>query len=63
MANKSYYEIRESCKLHDYHMVYAGKNPVWVETYKKDGITYRAVFSPDSTSHLPSTIIKTNDLS
>ena len=63
MANKSYYEIRECAKLTEYHMMFAGKNPIWIETYKNDGVTYRAVFSPESTSHLPSTIIQTNDLS
>lgn len=61
MANKSYYEIRESCKLVDYELKYAAKNPIWIETYSGCGVTYRAIFSPESQSHLPSTITQTND--
>lgn len=61
MANKSYYEIRASSKLIDYDMKFAGKHPIWVETYKDNDTTYRAIFSPESTSHLPSTITQTHD--
>ena len=63
MANKSYYEIRKSCKLVDYAMKLAGKHPIWIETYQDKSTTYRAIFNPDSQSHLPSTITQTNDLS
>ena len=63
MANKSYYEIRATSKLIDYDMKFAGKSPIWIETYQDESMTYRAIFSPDSTSHLPSTITQTNDLS
>jgi hypothetical protein len=61
MANKSYYEIRATSKLIDYDMKFAGKHPIWIETYKDESKTYRAIFSPDSLSHLPSTITQTND--
>ena len=64
MANKGYYEIRATSKLIDYDMKFAGKHPIWVETYQDESKTYRAIFSPDSTSHLPSTITThQNDLS
>ena len=61
MANKSYLEIRATSKLVDYDMKFAGKHPIWVETYKDEDITYRAIFSPESASPLPTTITKTHD--
>ena len=62
--NKSYYEIRETCKLVEYDMKLVGKFPIWVETYQDENNTYRALFSPGSTSLLPTTITThQNDLS
>lgn len=62
--NKSYYEIRETCKLVDYAMKFAGKFPIWVETYQDEFNTYNALFSPGSTSLIPTTITThTNDFS
>jgi hypothetical protein len=62
MPNKSYYKIRETSKLIDYDMKFAGKHPIWVETYQDENKLYRAIFSPLSTSLIPSTIT-THDLS
>lgn len=62
MANKSYYGIRETSKLVEYEMKFAGKHPIWVETYQDESKIYRAIFSPESRSLLPTTIT-THDLS
>lgn len=56
--NKSYYEIRETSKLIDYVYKLAAKYALWIEIYQDDTHEYRALFSPDSTSHLPLTITK-----
>ena len=56
MANKSYHEIRATSLLVDYNMYFAGKYPIWIEKYVDENYEYQAIFSPDSTSLLPSTI-------
>jgi hypothetical protein len=56
MPNKSYYKIRETSKLIEYDMKFAGKHPIWVETYQDENKVYRAIFSPQATSLIPSTI-------
>lgn len=54
--NKSYYEIRATSKLVDYVYKFAAKYALWIEIYQDDLYEYRALFSPNSASLLPTTI-------
>lgn len=54
--NKSYNEIRKTCKLIDYVYKVACKSGLWVEIYQDDVHEYRALFSTDGTNTFPLTI-------
>lgn len=54
--NKSYNEIRSTCKLVDYVYKLACNSALWIEIYEDNTHEYRALFSPESSSPFPSTI-------
>lgn len=54
--NKSYLEIRATCKLVTYERKWAAGCPVYIETYRDATHEYNAIFSLDSTSPFPITI-------
>jgi hypothetical protein len=56
VANLSYNQIVQTGKCTDYNKYYAGKTPVWIETWQVDGVDYRAIFSDTLNSTLPITI-------
>lgn len=56
--DKSYYEIRASCKLMAYLHRKAGDKSLYIEVYEDDHHEYRALFAPVSESDLPLKIIK-----
>ena len=58
LGNKSYNEIRETCKLIDYVYKLACKSSLWIEIYQDSIHEYRALFSPTGTSYHPLTITK-----
>ena len=58
--NKSYNEIRHSCRLVDFQYKLAGNSGLWVEVYQDKTHQYNALFSKDTTlvTALPLTITK-----
>ena len=54
--NKSYLEIRATCRLVSYDRKLAAGCPVYIETYRDNTHEYCAIFSLDSDSSLPVTI-------
>lgn len=54
--NKSYLEIRATCKLVGYERKLAAGCPVYIETYRDSTHEYNAIFSLSSTSAIPVTI-------
>lgn len=58
--NKSYHEIRHSCRLVDFQYKLAGNSGLWVEVYEDSTHEYHALFPKDTTlvTDLPLTITK-----